>query len=55
MTSPGEPEVHLDSVVAAPDHAAVPLAQDREDAPDVPAEAREELLALKSGNVFVWF
>jgi glycogen debranching enzyme len=53
MTSPGEPEVHLDSVVAAPDHAAAPLAQDLEGAPDVPAEAREELLALKSGAVFV--
>jgi glycogen debranching enzyme len=53
MTSPGEPEVQLDSAVAASDRAVAPPSHDLEGAPQVPAEAREELLALKSGAVFV--
>jgi glycogen debranching enzyme len=53
MTTPGEPEVQFDSAVAAPDRAAAPPFRDLEGAPQVPAEAREDLLALKSGAVFV--
>jgi glycogen debranching enzyme len=53
MTSPGEPELRLDSAVAGPDHGAALPSHELEGAPDVPAEAREELLALKSGAVFV--
>jgi glycogen debranching enzyme len=53
MTSPGEPEVYFDPTVAVSDRGAAPLLHDFEGAPDVPAEAREELLALKSGAVFV--
>src|ERR1035438_10741094 len=53
MTSPGESEVSFDPAVAVSDHGAVRSLLDLEGAPDVPAEAREELLALKSGAVFV--
>jgi glycogen debranching enzyme len=53
MTSPGEPEVQFDPAVAVSDLEATPPFHDLEGAPDVPAEAREELLALKSGAVFV--
>ena len=53
MTSPGEPEVQFDPTVAVPDRGPAPPLHDLEGAPDVPAEAREELLALKSGAVFV--
>jgi len=53
MTPPGEPEIALDPAVAAIDDEAVPPFHDLEGGPDVPAEARQELLALKSGAVFV--
>ena len=55
MTSAGEPEGQL-----GPPDAPLPVAdgveaqlRELESAPDVPAEAREELLALKSGAAFV--
>ncbi len=54
MTSAGEPEVRAGPVPARTDrdgHLA-PL-RELEGAPDVPAEAREELLALKSGAMFL--
>jgi len=53
MTSAGEPEVQVGPALPRTDSEAVPPARDLESAPDVPAEAREELLALKSGAVFV--
>ena len=53
MTAAGEPEVQVDPALARPDSKAAPQVRDLESAPDVPAEAREELLALKSGAVFV--
>jgi hypothetical protein len=53
MTSPGEPEAPFDPAVAVSDHEALRPLLDLEGAPDVPAEARAELLALKSGAVFV--
>ena len=53
MTSAGEPEVQLDPALAVRDAAAAPFSHELEGAPSVPAEAREELLALKSGAVFV--
>ena len=53
MASPGEPEVQLDSAVAVPRREPARPLRDLEAAPDVPAEAREELLALKSGAAFV--
>ena len=53
MTAAGEPEVQVGPALARPDSEAAPPVRDLESAPDVPAEAREELLALKSGAVFV--
>jgi glycogen debranching enzyme len=53
MTSPGESEVPFDPAVAVSDPGGVRSLLDLEGAPDVPAEARGELLALKSGAVFV--
>jgi glycogen debranching enzyme len=53
MTSSGEPEVPFDPAVAVSDEGAVWSQLDLEGAPDVPAEAREDLLALKSGAVFM--
>ena len=57
MTSAGEPEGELGpaEVPLVPDADGVEAPQfgELESAPDVPAEAREELLALKSGAVFV--
>ena len=57
MTSAGEPEGELGSaeVPLVPDADGVEAPQfgELESAPDVPAEAREELLALKSGAVFL--
>src|SRR5450755_4892927 len=53
MTSPGEPEARVDSDVGVPARRVAPDRYDLEGAPDVPAEAREDLLALKSGAVFV--
>ncbi len=53
MTSAGEPGVQVGPAVAGPDSEAAPPLRDLESAPDVPAEAREELLALKSGAVFL--
>jgi glycogen debranching enzyme len=54
MTSAGEPEVHAVPALACTDREGPPApVRDLEGAPDVPAEAREELLALKSGAVFV--
>lgn len=55
MTSAGEPEVRAGPAPARTDgdgNAAVPSLE-LEGAPDVLAEAREELLALKSGAMFV--
>ena len=52
MTSHGEPEVPFDPAGAAASLIA-PFLLGLEGAPDVPAEAREELLALKSGAVFL--
>ena len=54
MTSAGEPEAPAGPAPARPggDVALSPL-RELEGAPDVLAEAREELLALKSGAVFV--
>ncbi|MGO9497841.1 MAG: glycogen debranching N-terminal domain-containing protein [Solirubrobacteraceae bacterium] len=55
MTSAGEPEVRAGQAPPGTDgdgHAASPL-RELEGAPDVLAEAREELLALKSGAMFV--
>ena len=54
MTSEGEPEVRAGPAPARTDgdgHAAAPL-RELEGASDVLAEAREELLALKSGAMF---
>jgi hypothetical protein len=53
MTSAGDPEVHVDPALARADGEAAPPLRELEGAPDVPAEARGELLALKSGAVFV--
>ena len=53
MTTPGEPEVRLDPAIAVEAALAVPPFHDLEGAPDVPAESRQQLLALKSGGVFV--
>ena len=53
MTSPREPAVQFDSAVGAADLEAVASEHDFESAPDVLAEARQDLLALKSGAVFV--
>src|ERR1019366_10193196 len=53
MTPAGEPEVHVGPALARTDSEGPPPLRDLESAPDVPAEAREELLALKSGAVFV--
>jgi glycogen debranching enzyme len=53
MTFPGEPEVRHEPAVAVEEALVVPPFHDLEGAPDVPAEARQELLALKCGAVFV--
>ncbi len=53
MTSPGEPAVRPDSAIAVERALAVPPFHDLEGAPDVPVEAPQQLLALKSGAVFV--
>ncbi len=57
MTSAGEPEGQLGraEVPLVPDADGIeaPPSRELESAPDVPAEAREELLALKSGAAFV--
>jgi N-terminal domain of (some) glycogen debranching enzymes len=60
MTSAGEPEgqlgpaeVRLVADLAGADGVEAPQLRELEGAPDVPAEAREELLALKSGAAFV--
>ncbi len=53
MTSAGDPEAHVSPAPARADGEAPPPLRELEGAPDVPAEAREELLALKSGAVFV--
>ena len=60
MTSAGEPEgqlgpaeVRLVPDLAGSDGVQTPQVRELKSAPDVPAEAREELLALKSGSAFV--
>jgi glycogen debranching enzyme len=60
MTSPGEPEVPFvpgaavaDPGAAVADPGAMLAGRDFESAPDVPAQAPQELLALKSGAVFL--
>ena len=53
MTFAGEAGRDPDAVPTAPDGGVAPSARDLEGAPSVPVEAREELLALKSGAVFV--
>ena len=53
MTSDVEPEVQLDAAGATRVTGPAPLSSELEGAPEVPAEAREDLLALKSGAVFV--
>jgi glycogen debranching enzyme len=54
MTSAGEPEVRAGPPPAPTDGDGHPApSRELEGAPDVPAEAREELLALKSGAMFV--
>ena len=57
MTSAGEPEGQLGSaevpLVPVADGVEAPQLRELESAPDVPAEAREDLLALKSGAAFV--
>ena len=53
MTFAGEAGRDPDPALTVPDHGAAPSSRDLEGAPSVPAEAREELLALKSGAVFV--
>ena len=53
MASFREPDVQFDSTVGAADLGAVVSEHDFESAPDVLAEARQDLLALKSGAVFV--
>jgi glycogen debranching enzyme len=54
MTSAGEPEVRAGSALARTDRDGPPApTRDLEGGPDVLAEVREELLALKSGAMFV--
>jgi glycogen debranching enzyme len=57
MTSAGEPEGQLGPaevpLVPVADGVEAPQLRELESAPDVPAEAREDLLALKSGAAFV--
>ena len=54
MTSAGEPEVRAGPAPGRPDgDGALSPLPELEGAPDVLAEAREELLALKSGAMFV--
>src|ERR1019366_2942355 len=61
MRSDRQREVQPDATLAVPDHASASSLpgpegapwRDTEGAPAVPAEAREELLALKSGAQFV--
>ena len=57
MTSEGESEGQLGRaevpLVPVADEFEAPRLRELESAPDVPAEAREELLALKSGAAFV--
>ena len=52
MTAAGE-AADLDRTFAADDRGVVPSANALDGAPAVPAQAREDLLALKSGAVFV--
>jgi N-terminal domain of (some) glycogen debranching enzymes len=53
MTSDVEPEVQVDAAGATRATGPALLSSELEAAPEVPAEAREELLALKSGAAFV--
>ncbi len=53
MAPRGEPEVRLHAADTVADHGAALPAHHLEGAPDVPAEAREEMLALKSSGLFV--
>ena len=53
MTSAGQAGRDPDPALTVPDHGAAPSSREPEGAPSVPAEAREDLLALKSGAVFV--
>jgi glycogen debranching enzyme len=53
MTAAGEPEGQLGPRVLGADGVSAPGQRELEVAPDVPVEAREELLALKSGAAFM--
>jgi glycogen debranching enzyme len=53
MTADREPEVEIDRALAAGERSPASPARDTEGAPSVPAQAREDLLALKSGAEFV--
>jgi glycogen debranching enzyme len=53
MTSAGEAGRDPDPALTVPDHGAAPSSRDLEGAPSVLSEAREELLALKAGAMFV--
>jgi glycogen debranching enzyme len=53
MASGRNPELQPNGVLAAPDRGSAPLPRDTEGAPAVPVEAREDVLALKSGAQFV--
>jgi glycogen debranching enzyme len=53
MTPDGEPQIQPDAALAVADRGPAAPTRDVEGAPSVPAEAREDLLALKSGAQFV--